>query len=193
MQPSSGDITVILKRWDTDRQSAMEALTPIVYGELRKIAVAYLRRQRHDHTLQPTALINEAYLRLVRQDTADIQDRSHFYALAARMMRQILVDGARSLNAEKRGSGKKVQLDERIDVPSRDFSMELLAVHQALEKLSSRNERMAQAVELRYFGGLQLEEIASTLDISLATVKRDITMAEAWLRRALADASATPA
>jgi len=178
---------MILKRWDGDRQSAVEALTPIVYTELRKIAAAYLRRQRPDHTLQPTALVHEAYLRLVRQESADIHDRSHFYALAARMMRQILVDGARAVQAEKRGSGKKVQLDEKLEIGSRDEAVDLLSVHEALEKLAGHNGRMAQAVELRYFGGLQLDEIAATLDISLATVKRDLALGEAWLRRALAD------
>src|SRR5271165_1099025 len=107
MAPSNGDITGILKLWDSDRQSAVEALTPIVYAELRKIAAGYMRRQHPGHTLQPTALVHEAYLRLVRQESADLHDRSHFYALAARMMRQILVDGARAVHAEKRGSGNK--------------------------------------------------------------------------------------
>src|SRR6476646_9947938 len=103
MTPSSGDITVILQRWDTDRQAAIEAITPIVYDELRKIAAAYMRKQRPGHTLQPTALINEAFLRLVKQENANLRDRSHFYALAARMMRQILVDTARAYRAAKRG------------------------------------------------------------------------------------------
>jgi RNA polymerase sigma-70 factor, ECF subfamily len=188
MAPLSGDITIILKRWDSDRQSAVEALTPIVYAELHKIAAAYLRRQRPDHTLQPTALIHEAYLRLVRQESADIQDRSHFYALAARMMRQILVDGARAVHAEKRGSGNKVQLDERVELGGSDRTLDLIAIHEALEKLSTHNNRLAQSVELRYFGGLQLDEIAAALGISLATVKRDLTLAEAFLRRALASA-----
>jgi RNA polymerase sigma factor (TIGR02999 family) len=186
MTTPDGDITLILKSWDHDRKSAMEALAPMVYAELRKIAAAYLRRQRPDHTLQPTALIHEAYLRMVRQDAAGLQDRAHFYALAARMMRQILVDGARALRAEKRGSGNKVQLDTRIEVGVRDHVLDLLAVHEALDKLTGHNPRLAQSVELRYFGGLQLEEIAGTLSISLATVKRDLALGEAWLRRALA-------
>ena len=112
MVPSSGgDITMILQRWDTDRQAVVEALTPIVYNELHKIETAYLLRQRPDHTLQPTALVNEAYMLLVKHESANFQDRSHFYGLAARMMRHILVDAARARLAEKRGSGNKVQLD----------------------------------------------------------------------------------
>ncbi len=188
MNPQDVDITLILKGWDSNRNSAMETLTPIVYGELRKIAAAYLRRQRPDHTLQPTALIHEAYLRLVRQETASIQDRTHFFALAARMMRQILVDGARANRAEKRSPGHKVPLEDWIEIGVKDQAMELLAVHEALEKLRNHNERMAQAVELRYFGGLQLEEIGTTLSVSPATVKRDLAFGEAWLRRALAGA-----
>ena len=184
---SGGDITRILQRWDSDRQSAVDALTPIVYSELHRIASAYLRRQRTDHTLQPTALINEAYLRLVRQESASFRDRTHFYTLAAKMMRQILVDAARAHLSEKRGSGKKVQLDERIEIAG-DANADFLAVHEALDRLQSHNERLSQAVELRYFGGLKLEEIAEALATSLATVKRDLTLGEAWLRRALAEA-----
>jgi RNA polymerase sigma factor (TIGR02999 family) len=119
MTPGGGDITVILQRWDTDRQSVVEALTPIVYRELHVIATAYLRRQRPDHTLQPTALVNEAYLRLVRQDSTNLRDRSHFYALAARMMRQILVDTARQRLAQKRGSGSYVPLDAKLATRAR--------------------------------------------------------------------------
>ena len=188
MQPPYGDITVILKCWDSDRRSAMDTLTPMVYAELRKIAVGYLRRQRPDHTLQPTALINEAYLRLVKQDEANLQDRAHFYTLAARMMRQILVDAARAHKSEKRGSGNKVQLDENFDIAVANHATDLLAVHEALEQLKAHNDRMAQAVELRYFGGLQLDEIADALAVSLATVKRDLALGEAWLRRALSSA-----
>ena len=185
MMPSGGDITVILQRWDIDRESAIEALTPIVYGELHKIAASFLRRQRPDHTLQPTALINEAYMRLVKQNEATIRDRSHFYALAARMMRQILLNASRDNRAEKRGSGNKVQLDEKMDISGTEQNMDFLALHEALEKLEIHNRRMAQVVELRYFGGLQLDEIAEALSIGLATVKRDLTLGQGWLRRAL--------
>jgi RNA polymerase sigma factor (TIGR02999 family) len=185
MMPSRGDITVLLQQWSHDRQATVEALTPIVYEELHKIAASYLRRQRSDHTLQPTALIHEAYLRLVRQESVSIQDRTHFYTLAARMMRQILVDAARARHAEKRGAGNKVQLDEKIEIGDGGRAWDFLTVHEALEKLQSHNARMAQGVELRYFGGLQLDEIAEGLSISLATVKRDLALGEAWLRRAL--------
>lgn len=188
MTPSPGDITVLLQQWTENRQAVVAALTPIVYEELHKIAASYLRRQRPDHTLQPTALIHEAYLRLVRQEQANIQDRTHFFTLAARMMRQILVDAARARHAEKRGSGNKVQLDERMELGDGGRAWDFLAVHEALEKLNDYNPRLAQGVELRYFGGLQLDEIAEGLSISLATVKRDLALGEAWLRRALAGA-----
>ena len=144
-----------------------------------------MRRQRGDHTLQPTALINEAYLRLVKQESATFRDRTHFYALAAKMMRQILVDAARAHLSEKRGSGKKVQLDEKIEIAG-NANADFLAVHEALAQLQVHNGRLAQAVELRYFGGLKLDEIAEALSTSLATVKRDLSLGEAWLRRALA-------
>jgi RNA polymerase sigma factor (TIGR02999 family) len=181
----TGDITAILKRWTTDGRAALEELTPVVYQELRKIAASYLRRERENFTLQPTALIHEAYLRLVRQDSASLEDRSHFYGVAARVMRQILVDSARSRGAAKRGSGNKVTLDERIAIPSASGDWDFLALHQALDKLAIQHARTAQVIELRYFGGLQLEEIADQLSISLATVKRDQAIGEAWLRRAL--------
>jgi len=182
MTPSGGDITMILQRWDTDRQSVVEALTPIVYRELHVIATAYLRRQRPDHTLQPTALVNEAYMRLVKHDSANFQDRSHFYALAARMMRQILVDAARQRLAEKRGSGNNVQLDTKLEIPGSSKGADFLAIHEALDKLQAHDPRVAQVVELRYFGGLKLEEIAEAMSISLATVKRELTLGVAWLR-----------
>ena len=186
MVPSSGgDITMILQRWDTDRQAVVEALTPIVYNELHKIAAAYLRRQRPDHTLQPTALVNEAYMRLVKHKSANFQDRAHFYALAARMMRHILVDAARARLAEKRGSGNKVQLDTNLKVPGVARGVDFLAIHDALDKLQVHDPRVAQVVELRYFGGLKLEEIAEAMSLSLATVKRDLTLGVAWLRGTL--------
>ncbi|HKD08819.1 MAG TPA: ECF-type sigma factor [Bryobacteraceae bacterium] len=181
----TGDITLILKRWATDRPAVLEELTPVVYQELRRIAAAYLRRERENYTLQPTALVNEAYLRLVKQDNASLENRSHFYGVAARVMRQILVDLARSRRAAKRGSGKKVALDEKIALPDSGGCIDFLALHEALDQLGKQSARTAQVVELRYFGGLQLEEIAVHLNISLATVKRDQAVGEAWLRRAL--------
>ena len=190
-----GDITIILQHWDTDRQAAVQQLTPMVYRELHKIAASYLRRQRNDHTLQPTALINEAYMRLVKQDSANLRDRTHFFTLAARMMRQILVDAARAHSAEKRGSGNKIQLDEKLEIasPGSNQGMDFLAIHDALDKLQTHNARLAQAVELRYFGGLQHDEIAEALELSRATVKRDLALGEAWLRRALTSGIASGA
>jgi len=186
MESESADITGILRRWEDDRDSAIEQLTPIVYAELRKIAVAFLRRARPDHTLQPTALVHEAYLKLVKQDGAIARDRSHFYALAARMMRQILVDTARARKASKRGSGEKVPFDDRMGIDVGGSMADFYALHEALEKLEAHNARTSQTVELRYFGGLQLEEIAEALGTSLATVKRDLALGQAWLKRALA-------
>jgi len=187
MAPASGEITQILQRWDTDRESAIQALTPIVYAELRKIAAAYLRRQRTNHTLQPTALVHEAYMRLVKQNQANLKDRYHFYTLAARMMRQILVDAARARNAEKRAA-TQVTLDDQVGFSGGKNALELMVIHQALDNLHQHNPRLAEAVELRYFGGLPLDEIADALAISLATVKRDLSLGVAWLRRALAHA-----
>jgi len=183
-----GDITAILKRWSTDRAAALEELTPVVYAELRRIAAAYLRRERANQTLQPTALVHEAYLRLVKQESADLEDRSHFFGVAARVMRQILVDAARARQAEKRGGGNKVSLDEIIEVRDAGGAWNFLVLHEALDKLAEQNPRTAQVVELRYFGGLQLEEIAAHLSISLATVKRDQALGNAWLRHALSRA-----
>lgn len=186
--PGQTDVTLILSRWNTDREAVLEELTPLVYSELRKIAASYLRRQRPNHTLQPTALINEAYLKLVNQQSANFGDRAHFYAAAAQIMRRILVDQARSHQAEKRGSGNVIQADAELAVSVQDRSIDVITIHQALEKLAEHNERIAKALELRYFGGLQLDETAAALSVSLATLKRDLALGEAWLRRALAGA-----
>lgn len=146
-----------------------------------------MRKQGPGKTLQPTALINEAWLRLVKHESARIEDRSHFYALAARIMRQILVDAARASGAEKRGAGARMPFEEGLHAAQGGEVWEFLALHLALEKLEEYNARLAKAVELKFFGGLQLEEIATELRISLATVKRDLALGEAWLRRALTE------
>jgi len=185
-----GDITEILKGWDANRDVAIERLTPLVYQELHKIAASYMRRTRPDHTLQATALINEAYMRLVRQEGASYQDRAHFFGLAAKMMRGILVDFARARASEKRGGGGKVQLDDNMDVSDGSAS-EFLVVHEALEKFKLVEPRKASVIELRFFGGLTFEEIADALGISLITAKRDSAYAEAWLRRALSKPDGT--
>lgn len=184
-------ITRLLAEWRAGDAQALERLTPIVYHELHRLAAAYLRRERADHTLQPTALIHEAYVRLVDQHVPAINSRGHFFGLAAHLMRQILVDFARARNAAKRGSGNKVDLDEakHLSVAQSD---EVLALHEALDRLAAFDARKAQVVELRYFGGFTRDEVAETLGLTLATVKRDLALAEAWLRREIAPATTDP-
>jgi len=172
-------ITKLLRDWATGNQQALEELTPLVYAELRQLAAAYLRNERRDHTLQPTALVHEAYLRLVDQQHPSWQNRSHFFGVAARLMRQILVDHARRRQAGKR-AGRKVSLQETVSFAS-ESSVDLVALHEALDALEKLDVRKSKAVELRYFGGLDMEEIARMLDVSAVTVRRDLRMAEAWL------------
>jgi len=179
-----GDITEILSGWNADRDAAIEQLTPLVYKELHKIAASYMRRSRPDHTLQATALINEAYMRMIKQEGASYENRSHFFALAAKMMRGILVDFARARATEKRGSGGKVQLDENMDLSDEGVS-NFLAVHEAIEELKALEPRKALVLELKFFGGLTFEEIAEAENMSARTAKRDCAYAEAWLRWAL--------
>src|SRR6516165_7725554 len=132
--PPAGDITEILKRWTSDRSGALEELTPIVYNELRRIAASYIRRERGANTLQPTALIHEAYLRLVKQESSSLEDRSHFYGVAARLMRQVLVDTARARLAQKRGGGNHVTLDDGIEMSGSAGTFDYLALHEALDQ-----------------------------------------------------------
>ena len=175
-------VTRLLVQWaDGDRQ-AMEDLLPLVYDELRRLAASYLRRENAGHTLQSTALVHEAYLRLVDQDVS-WQSRAHFFGIAAQMMRRILVDHARTKNAAKRGDGAcKVTLDEALlSTESRD--VDVLALDRALNKLAELDKQQSQIVELRFFGGLSIEDTAEILKISPATVKRDWAMAKAWLYR----------
>ena len=183
MTPNN-EITRILAGWNQNPQAALDELTPLVYSELRRLAGAYLRRERPGHTLQPTALVHEAYMRLVDQNVPDWQNRSHFFAIAARTMRNVLVDSAREFSALKRGSGKKVQLDERLHF-SVDTACEFLALNDAIEKLNQWDGRKCTVVELRYFGGLERNEIAESLGVSLGTVKRDLAIAEEFLRSIL--------
>ena len=178
------DVTQLLDRWATGDRGALDALMPVVYGELRKIADAYLRRERTGHTLQPTALVNEAWLRLVRQNHPRFDHRKQFYALAAQMMRRVLVDHARSAGADKRGNGLKTTLDEGIGAASSRV-VELIALDEALHQLAEASPRQAQVIELRYFGGLNVEEMADVLGVSPATISRDQKVAEAWLGHVL--------
>ena len=161
---------------------------PIVQQELRRVAAAYLRRERSDHTLQPTALINEAYIRLMDQSSPTFENRAHFYGIAAQIMRQILVDFARKRLSAKRGSGNREALDPAIADSYRQ-SEEVIAVHQALDRLAAFDAHKARTMELRHFGGLALEEIAEATGRSLSSVKRDLQLAGAWLRRELGGAS----
>ena len=173
------EVTGLLAEWAKGNPQALEELTPLVYRELRQLAASYLRRERQGHTLQPTALVHEAYMRLVDQSNPTWQSRSHFYGVAARLMRQILVDHARRKHAGKRG-GQKVSLEEVVSF-SQDRGHLLVALDTGLNALEKIDPRKCRAVELRYFGGLSMEEIAQALDVSAVTVRRDLRMAEAWL------------
>jgi|SRR5687768_8212224 len=180
------DVTELLLRWKAGDAAALEDLLPVVYDELRQLAQRYMRRERGDHTLQPTALVHEAYLRLVSGRDPRFENRVHFYGAAARAMRRILVDHARERAALKRQvPDNPVDLD-RGPESGVDLRLDLVALDLALERLGAIAERPAQVVELRYFGGLSIEETAAFLQIGPATVKRHWTFARAWLHRALA-------
>jgi RNA polymerase sigma-70 factor (ECF subfamily) len=173
------EVSRLLTEWANGNQQALDDLTPLVYRELRQLAAGYLRKERPDHTLQPTALVHEAYLRLVDQKNPSWEGRSHFFGVAARLMRQILVDHARRRQAGRR-AGRKVSLEEAVSFqPER--SRDLVALDSGLKALEGLDPRKCKAVELRYFGGLSMDEIAQTLEVSAVTVRRDLRMAEAWL------------
>jgi RNA polymerase sigma factor (TIGR02999 family) len=171
-----------LARWNEGDQKALEAVVPLVYNELHRLAHRYLQGERPDHTLQTTALNNEAYLRLVEQGPFRTQNRAHFVAVAATLMCQILVDYARSHRAAKRGADCTVKLNDDME-PVKTPDMDVLALDHALKKLAERDRQQSRIVELRYFAGLTVEETAAILEISPATVKRDWSMARAWLTR----------
>lgn len=183
MDVSPSTATRLLIRWNQGDRNALDELLPVVYDELRRLARGYLHRERSEHTLQSTALVHEAYLRLVDQNT-DWQSRAHFFGVAAQMMRRILVDHARARNAAKRGDGLKVTLDEGMAL-AEARSLDVLALDKALESLSAIDPQQGKVVELRFFAGLSIEETAEVLGISPATVKRDWSMAKAWLTRAM--------
>jgi RNA polymerase sigma factor (TIGR02999 family) len=171
-----------LVRWKAGDKDALEALVPLVYKELREIARHHLYRERPGHTLQSAALVNEAYLRLLDQRPFDTENRAHFLAIASRLMRQILVDYARSHRAAKRGADRRVDLDASLILPQMP-SADVVALDDALKDLTRLDEQQGRIVELRFFGGLATEEIAQVLDISASTVKRDWNVAKAWLTR----------
>jgi len=180
-------VTELLAHWSDGDDAALAELTPLVYEELRHLAHHFMEGQRPDHTLQTTALVNEAYLRLADQTNPRWQNRTHFFAVAARAMRQILVSYARGQRSQKRGGGAlKVELDE-VAVVSPEESKEIVDLHEALERLTTLDSRKAQVVELKYFGGLNYDEMAEVLKISRVTVRRDWEFARAWLYTELHD------
>lgn len=179
----TGAVSSLLQAWGRGDLQARDDLMPVVYRELRRRAAGYLRRERQDHTLQPTALVHEAYMRLVGQERVAWQNRAHFFAMAAQMMRRILIDHAREHQAAKRpGAGVKVMLDDRIGA-AQPRECELIDLDQALVELARLDPRQGQIVELRYFGGLSEQEVGEVLSISRATVTREWQTARAWLYR----------
>jgi RNA polymerase sigma factor (TIGR02999 family) len=177
--------TELLLAWGRGDSEALARLVPLVHHELRKIALRLMRGERSDHTLQATALVNEAYLRLIEVDQVQWQNRAHFFAMAARVMRRVLVDAARARASDKRGAGAmRVSLDEALAV-SREPQQELIAIDEALRRLAQIDPRKGSVVELRFFGGLTLEETADALGTSVDTVKRDWRLAKLWLLREL--------
>ena len=185
-----GDVTRLLGRWNSGDQAALEALIPLVYEELRRLADYYMANERAGHTLQPTALVHEAYLRLARSNGARFNNRVHFYGAAAQVMRRVLVDSARQRHAAKRGDNlSPLHLDDVQEVGV-ERSFDLVALDDALRRLAAISPQAADVIELRYFGGLSIEDVAELLELAPATVKRRWAFARAWLHRALSD---TPA
>ena len=181
----SNQVTELLVRWRSGDKAALDRLMPLVYTELRRIAVRYLQGERSDHTLQSTALVHEAYVRMTEQNLPEWQNRAHFFAVAAQIMRQILVDYARSHRASKRGGDVyKLALEEAEEQP-RVIDVDIVALDDALKSLAEMDEQQSRVVELKFFGGLSIEDTAEVLGISSSTVKRDWITARAWLYREL--------
>jgi RNA polymerase sigma-70 factor, ECF subfamily len=189
-EPGSAPVTMLLQNWRRGDRSAFDQVAEIVDRELRRLAASYLRRERSGHTLQPTALVNEAFMRLIGQgDQIDWESRSHFIAIAARHMRQILVDHARRHSAGKRGAGATVISLDDAPASTNPRSADLLSLDEALDKLAAVDPRKAHAMELKFFGGLEMAEIATVLNLSVKTVEKDVRLAGAWLRAALTSQS----
>lgn len=188
MQPSAAPpVTALLQAWSAGDTTALDRLIPLVHAELRRLARRYMRRERSGHTLQTTALINEAYLRLVDAHTVDWRNRAHFFGIAARVMRRVLVDFARERSYRKRGGGScRVTLDESLLI-AQTPDADLVALDDGLNALAEVDPRKSRAIELRFFGGLSIEEAALVLDVSPETVKRDCRLAKAWLLRWLTE------
>ena len=186
MSTSAQSVTQLLVEWSHGDQDALERLTPLVYGELRRLARRHLSRERSDHTLQSTALVHEAYLRLVDQRSVRWQNRAHFFGVAAQLIRRILIDHARARQAGKRGAGAcLLSLDEAIDSPAGSRTLDVVALDDALEQLGKIDPRQSRIVELRFFAGLTVQETAEVLNISTPTVNREWNAAKAWLFREL--------
>ncbi len=184
MEENSQQITQLLKQWSNGDEEVLDDLMPLVYKELRRQAAGYLRRERIDHTLQPTALINEAYLKLIDQREVRWQNRAQFFAIASQAMRRILVDYARERKREKRGgAAENLPIEEALTIVSQEKSIDLVALDEALNKLATFDDRQAKVVELRYFSGLSIDETAEVLNVSNVTIRRDWTMAKAWLHQ----------
>jgi len=182
MTNASEDVTRLLVQWSAGDRAALDRLVPFIYDELHRIAQRQFYRERSDNTLQPTALVNELYLRLLKQSGTDWQNRAQFFCVAAKIMRQVLVDHARERNADKRGAGNlKLDLTSIGDLPDKTRSVDLLALDQALERLASFDEQQTRIVEMKFFGGLSIEETAEAIGLSAATVKREWNLAKAWL------------
>jgi RNA polymerase sigma-70 factor, ECF subfamily len=180
--PKSHEVTQLLLAWSEGDQSALDRLMPLVYDELRRLAQSYMRRERTNHTLQTTALIHEAYLRLFDAEQVQLENRTHFFAVAARLMRQILVDFARAHGYQKRGGGaRQISLDEALLI-GQPRDEDLIALDEALSELARLDERKSRVVELRFFGGLTEAETAAVLEVAPETVRRDWRLAKSWLR-----------
>ena len=184
---SNGDVSAMLVAWGVERdRKVLDQLLPLIYAELQKQAHRYLRRERNQHSLQTTELINEAYVKLVGQKNLRIQNRKHFFAIAANLMREILVDRARRRGRSKRGGDKiDIELHENIRAVAAPENPDILALDEALSRLADIDNQQARVVEMKFFGGLEIAEIADALDISTATVKRDWNAAKVWLRHEL--------
>jgi RNA polymerase sigma factor (TIGR02999 family) len=180
------ELAALLDRWEKGDRTALDDMLPSIYGELKQLARVYLSRERADHTLQPTALVHEAYLSLTQQRTVDWRNRAQFLGVAAGAMRRVLLHHAETRNAQKRqGTLERVTLDEALEALEQQATVDVLDLNRALDRLASLDPRQARIVELRIFGGLSIEETAEVIDISPATVKRDWNVARLWLRREL--------
>jgi RNA polymerase sigma factor (TIGR02999 family) len=190
VESAKGEVTELLVRFRAGDREAEAQLIPIVYTELRRLASRYFNRERGDHTLEPTALVHEAFLRLACEDQPAWQDRAHFFGVAARIMRQILVDHARRHHSLKRGGDcQRSTMTEELLVYSPQKSAELLALDEALQRLAGQDERQCRVVEMKFFAGLNIEQIAAVLNVSPRTVKREWTMARAWLHQEMTRAT----